>query len=252
MGSASNPTEQTEAENPEGRRVLPRRQLRGKRRDVQTQREGRELVGNRVEVWWALDKQFYSGIVENYHSSGGKFSYDVRYDDGDYESGVYFSEYQEIRRGDDLVVQVRRPKGGELKSEKEPEPQVSGSSVPDAAEQPDSEAEEDEPIFALVAKASKAAASAPAVSGHQRGGRKGQPKARSGGRAGQKAESHSGKQVPERPAPGTEALPSEEGGVVSADDADDEEALATVAAGIQRSSGRARATRQLRSQSQAG
>ncbi|XP_062233052.1 sister chromatid cohesion protein PDS5 homolog A-like [Phragmites australis] len=42
-----------------------------------------DLVGNRIKVWWPLDKKFYEGVVQSYDSSKKKHT--VLYDDGDVE-----------------------------------------------------------------------------------------------------------------------------------------------------------------------
>ena len=111
--SAPQPPEGPPAKDKDGagKRVLPQRRGRGQRTDSLKQaREGPELVGMRVQVWWALDKRFYNGTIERcemIHS--GKFSYDIKYDDGDGEEGVLFTEYSEIRKDGQTIVQVRYP-----------------------------------------------------------------------------------------------------------------------------------------------
>ncbi|KAL6909914.1 hypothetical protein ACP4OV_001573 [Aristida adscensionis] len=42
-----------------------------------------DLVGERIKVWWPLDKKFYEGVVESYDSSKKKHT--VLYNDGDVE-----------------------------------------------------------------------------------------------------------------------------------------------------------------------
>ena len=82
----------------DSKRVLPQRRNRGQRTDDRRLREGHDLVGMAVEVWWALDRCFYKGRIDQCHGNGpGKFTYNILYDDGEYESGMHFSEYSEYK-----------------------------------------------------------------------------------------------------------------------------------------------------------
>jgi len=127
-----------------GKRMLPQRRGRGQRMDSLKQtREGQELVGMRVHVWWALDKCFYQGVIERSDAlRSGKFSYDVKYDDGDFEAGVLFTEYNEVRKDGQEFVQVQRTHGGQQRRGVDSE----------APKAESNDSDEDEPIFSLAQK----------------------------------------------------------------------------------------------------
>ncbi|XP_049408873.1 sister chromatid cohesion protein PDS5 homolog D-like isoform X1 [Solanum stenotomum] len=44
---------------------------------------GKELVGDRIKVWWPLDEKFYEGVISSFDSETNK--YEVVYDDGEVE-----------------------------------------------------------------------------------------------------------------------------------------------------------------------
>nr|GEX64307.1 hypothetical protein [Tanacetum cinerariifolium] len=63
------------------------KELNGKRKrddkKVQSVEHGENLVGERIKVWWPLDKKYYEGFVESFDCSEKKHT--VSYDDGDVE-----------------------------------------------------------------------------------------------------------------------------------------------------------------------
>lgn len=89
------------------KRVLPQRSNRGKRTAGAEPRSGRELVGAPVEVWWALDKRYFAGTIAASTRVGTKYAYDIQYADGDFETGCRFSEYTEVVRDGQTIVQAR-------------------------------------------------------------------------------------------------------------------------------------------------
>lgn len=88
------------------KRVLPQREGRGQRTLAPQVLEGAQLVRMRVEVWWALDHCFYSGVITCHRQTGAKHTYDILYDDGESEEGVQFSDYLMIKKGDQDIVRV--------------------------------------------------------------------------------------------------------------------------------------------------
>ncbi|KAG5602107.1 hypothetical protein H5410_033477 [Solanum commersonii] len=44
---------------------------------------GKELVGDRIKVWWPLDEKFYEGVISSFDFETNK--YEVVYDDGEVE-----------------------------------------------------------------------------------------------------------------------------------------------------------------------
>ncbi|GKC88935.1 phospholipase-like protein, partial [Tanacetum coccineum] len=63
------------------------KELNGKRKrddkKVQSVEHGENLVGERIKVWWPLDKKYYEGVVKSFDCSEKKHT--VSYDDGDVE-----------------------------------------------------------------------------------------------------------------------------------------------------------------------
>jgi sister-chromatid-cohesion protein PDS5 len=64
------------------------------------------LVGERIKVWWPLDKKFYKGVVESYNSSKKKHT--VLYDDGDVEVLNLAKEKWTLIESNDLSVKKQK------------------------------------------------------------------------------------------------------------------------------------------------
>ncbi|GKC86231.1 phospholipase-like protein [Tanacetum coccineum] len=69
---------------------------------VQSVEHGENLVGERIKVWWPLDKKYYEGVVESFDCSEKKHT--VSYDDGDVEHLVLKEQRWELVRK--LVVEL--------------------------------------------------------------------------------------------------------------------------------------------------
>ncbi|KAL6596694.1 hypothetical protein ACP70R_047337 [Stipagrostis hirtigluma subsp. patula] len=61
-----------------------------------------DLLGQRIKVWWPLDKKYYEGVVQSYNSS--KKQHTVLYDDGDVEHLNLAKEKWKIIESDDLSL----------------------------------------------------------------------------------------------------------------------------------------------------
>ncbi|MED6115307.1 hypothetical protein PIB30_089216 [Stylosanthes scabra] len=60
-----------------------RKRTPGKENEEHNNKDGEDLVGTRVKVWWPEDEMYYEGVIDSYDRS--KKKHKVSYDDGDKE-----------------------------------------------------------------------------------------------------------------------------------------------------------------------
>ncbi|CAN4088530.1 unnamed protein product [Withania somnifera] len=65
------------------RRKLTMRKDKDSKRPLSTNKYGEEIVGNRIKVWWPLDRVFYEGIISTFDPV--KKKHQITYDDGETE-----------------------------------------------------------------------------------------------------------------------------------------------------------------------
>ncbi|XP_045821255.1 sister chromatid cohesion protein PDS5 homolog C [Trifolium pratense] len=60
-----------------------RKHASGRKNECVIKEYDQNLVGERVEVWWPKDREFYKGVIESFDSA--KKKHKVLYDDGEVE-----------------------------------------------------------------------------------------------------------------------------------------------------------------------